>query len=483
MAELKTKVVRGFAWNVAEKLASALFQIYVSIKVANRLFPEDYGVMAIMVAFLAVFNIFVDSGFSQALIRKTNPSEGDFSSAFYFNIAVSLVVYGFLVGISWPVARIFDTPAIIRLAPVLYLAVPLGALSIIQQTVFTRNFDFRRLSVINFVSIVGAGVTAILLAVGGYGIWALIGQRVTQMGIRAVLMWIFGRWKPSARFSWRPIREMYSYSSRILGTDLINIIYANVPQFVIGHIHKGTLGNYDMARKLKDLPVTSTLNSMQAVTFPALSNLKDDDAKFVLSVGKVVSSIVFIMFPMMAGLIVVAPDFFALFLKPQWQGAVPFFRILCLTGFLVPVTVISYNIMKSRSDGKAVVRAEMVKKALATVVLAATIPFGAIPIAWGQVAIALTDMLVSFTVGRRYSGYGMGRLLRDVMPALLVTLAMAGAVYGVGFLVGGLALWLRLTVKVVIGVAVYLGLSALFRLDAFGEFTEVLRKVTGKIKT
>lgn len=482
MAELKSKVVRGFAWNAAERIASALFQIWVSVKVANRLFPEDYGVMAIMVVFLAVFNVFVDSGFSQALIRKADPADSDFSSVFYFNIAVSLVVYGLLVGISYPAAAIFGVPEILHMAPVLYLAVPLGALGIIQQTVFTRRFDFKRISAINFASIVGSGILAVVLAVYGYGIWALVWQRVSQIALRTGLMWVFGRWKPASGFSMAPVREMFGYSSRILVTDIINNLYNNIPQLVIGNIHKGTLGNYDMAKKLKDLPVTSTMNSMQAVTFPALSNLKDDDRKFSDSVGKVVSSIVFLMFPMMVGLIAVAPDVFALFLKPQWQAAVPFFQILCLTGLMIPVTTVSTNVMKARSDGGAVMKAEIIKKIAATVVLAATIPFGAIPITWGMVVIAFTDMVIGFALSRPFSGYGVRRLLRDVVPSLVLALVMFGAVYGVGLLMPDVALWLRLTLEIAAGVVVYMGGAALFRLDAFGEFMGVVRKITGKIK-
>ncbi len=478
--ELKSKVVRGFAWNVAEKLASALFQIYVSIKVANRLFPEDYGAMAILIAFTAVFNTFVDSGFSQALIRKKNPTQGDFSSAFWLNICISVAVYGLLVGLSYPAASILDMPALTGLAPVLYLVVPLGALNIIQQTVLTRNFDFRRLSSITFISIVGSGIVAIWLAVSGFGVWALVWQRVVQIGMRAVLLWIFGKWKPSARFSAAAVREMSGYSSRILATDLINNLYNNVPQFVIGHIHQGTLGNYDMARKLKDLPVTSTMNAMQAVTFPALAVLKEDDRKFADGVSKVVSSIVFIMFPLMAGLIAVAGDFFGLFLKPDWQGSVPFFRILALAGMLTPVTIVSYNIMKTRSDGGAVMKAEIVKKLLATAILACTIPFGAIPIAWGMVGIAFTDMVVSFSVGKRYCDYGAGRLARDILPVLGLTAVMAAAVWGLGFLIAAWPLWLVLTAKIAAGAAVYLGGAALLRLDGFREFVEVVRKLLRK---
>jgi O-antigen/teichoic acid export membrane protein len=478
VTELKTKVVRGFAWNVAEKVGSALFQVYVSVKLLNRIAPADYGVWAILLALFAVFNTFVDSGFSQALIRKPAPTERDFASAFYFNIAISVVVYGLLVGLTYPASQLLDMPLLTQLAPVFYLAVPLGALSIIQQAVMTREFDFRRLSTINFSSATVAGVVAIAMAVGGCGVWSLIGQRLTQTGLRAILIWFFGRWRPRAGFSASSIREMLGYSSRLFATDMINNLYSKIPQFVIGHsVDKATLGLYDTAQKIKDMPLMATMNSMQAVTFPALSNLADDDRKFADGVGRVVSSISFVIYPVMVGLIAVAPDFFELFVRAEWGGAIPFFQILCLVGLFSPITIIAYNAMKARSDGGVVVRTEVAKKVLATVVLAATIPFGAIAIAWGQVGIALTDMVVSFGVSRRFSGYGFGRLVGDVMPVLALTAVMFGAVWGVGLLVGGCELWLQLVLKIATGIAVYIGGAALLRLEALDEFTAIIRKI------
>jgi O-antigen/teichoic acid export membrane protein len=482
MTELKGKVVKGFAWGVAERVFSALFQIYVSVMLLNRIDPADYGMWAILLALFAVFNTFVDSGFSQALIRKTNPTERDFASAFYFNMAISVVLYGLLVGLTYPAARLLDMPLLTTLAPVFYLAVPLGGLSIIQQTVMTREFDFRRLSIINFASAIAGGVAAIAMAVGGCGIWSLIGQRLVQTGVRAVLIWVFGRWRPRAGFSGSSIREMFGYSSRLLATDMINNLYSKIPQFVIGHgVDKATLGLYDTAQKIKDMPLTATMSSMQAVTFPALSNLAGDDRKFADGVSQVVSSILFVMYPVMAGLIVVAPDFFGLFVREEWQGAIPFFQILCLVGLFLPITVISYNAMKARSNGQVVVRTEVIKKVLATLVLVATIPFGAIPIAWGQVAIALCDMVVSFGASRRVSGYGFGRLVRDVAPVLVLTAVMFGATWGVGLVASSLELWLQLVLKIVTGVVVYFGGAALLRLEAFGEFTQIVRKVTRRM--
>ncbi|MDR0907269.1 MAG: lipopolysaccharide biosynthesis protein [Rikenellaceae bacterium] len=483
MTELKNKVVRGFTWSIAEKIASALFQVFVSIKLLNRIAPADYGVWAILIALLAVFNAFVDSGFSQALIRKPKPTERDFSSVFYFNIAISAVVYALLVGLAYPASRLLEMPTLVALAPIIYLVVPLGALGIIQRTVMTREFSFGKLSGIGFASTIVAGVVAIAMAEGGCGVWSLVGQRLALSSVTTVLIWFYGRWRPRAGFSAGAIRGMFGYSSRLLATDMINNLYSKIPQFVIGgSIDKATLGLYDTAQKIKDMPLSATMSSMQTVTFPALANLAGNDRKFADGVGQVVSSIAFVIYPVMVGLIAVAPDFFELFVRAEWQRAIPFFQILCLVGLFLPITTISHNAMKARSNGSVVVRTEVAKKVLATVILVGTIPFGAIAIAWGQVGIALTDMVVSFGASRRYSGYGFGRLVRDMMPVLALTAVMFVVVWGVGLLAGSFALWLQLVLKIVTGVVVYFSGAALFRLAAFAEFTQILRKIAGRAK-
>lgn len=491
MAELKKKVVRGFAWNAAEKIASALFQAWVAVNVANRLFPEDYAVKAIFVAFVVIFNSFVDSGLSQALIRNKTATGVDYSSAFWFNIAVSVAIYGLLVGLSYPTARILDMPDLVAFAPFFFLVIPISALGIIQQTALVREFDFRRLSVIGFAATVGSGLIAVGLAFAGFGFWAIVGQRVGQSAIRSLLLWMFGRWRPSLKFSGASIRGMFGFGSRVLATDLLTNLYNSIPDFIIGHIHKGSLGNYEQARSIRDLPVVSAMSAMQSVTFPALAQIRDDEGKFSRAVGGVVSSIVFLMYPVMAGLITVAGEIFGVFLAPQWQASIPFFRILCLAGFATPIAIVSSNILRSRSDGGAVLRAEVVKKVFATAIFAATIPFGVVAIAWGVVCIAFTDAAVSFAVARRQSPYGLKALVRDVTPVLALTAAMAAAVWGVGLLLSeagflgvpgvGWPAGPVLAAKIVTGIIIYVGGAALLRLDAFGEFTGLVRRIAGKI--
>jgi O-antigen/teichoic acid export membrane protein len=290
---------------------------------------------------------------------------------------------------------------------------------------------------------------------------------------------------------------MFGFSSRLLGTDLLNNIYESVPQMIIGRIHGAALGHYDQARQIRDYPVKSTVTSMQAVIFPALASIREDGAQFERAVSRTVGAAVFVMFPVMAGLVVVADDVFRIFLAPQWQPSVPFFRILCLAGLVVPLSIISSNILRTRSDGRDVLRSEVIKKVIATAILVATVPLGAEAIVWGVVGIAFADAAVSFTLARRQSAYGFRALGRDAGPVLALTAAMAAAVWlprtpiadmvtgaltGTAFGSTKLVAAVVLAVKIALGAAVY-GLGALaLRLEAMREFLDILRRAIAKVR-
>ncbi len=333
--ELRDKVASGVAWSLGEKLGTILLQMVVSIVVARLLMPDDVGLMALMTFFSSLALVVVDSGFSQMLIRKGDPAQGDYKSVFLFNVVVSWIVYGVLVAVFPAVAAFYGRPILARIAPVLFLLVPVNALGTIQNTIFMRQFRFALLSKITFVASLASGVLAVTMALAGCGVWSLVGQRLSSIAVRALLLWFFSDWRPrrTERASTRPLREMAPYSLRLMATDLISAIYTRVAQLFIGKIYStDLLGYFYQAQKLEELPVTSTVQSVQNVTFPAFSKLAASPRKFAESYRQVVMIVAFLMFPAMTGLSAVAPDLFALLLGERWMPTVPYFEAMCLVG-------------------------------------------------------------------------------------------------------------------------------------------------------
>lgn len=482
MAErLERKVVSGVAWSLSEKLLTMVIQMAVSIIVARSLSPDDFGVMAILTFFMSVALTIVDSGFSQTLIRKANPTNEEYASVLGFNVAMSLLLYALLVAAAPYVASFYDSSIIEDVAPILFLVLPINSLCVVQTVLFTREFCFALLSKTVFAASLISGVVAIVMAVTGWGIWALVAQRLLMMGIKAVVFWWVRRWRCGVGFSLAALREMLPFSMRLLATDLIAAIYNNVAQLFIGKMHStNVLGFYSQAQKLKDLPVISIVQAIQGVTYPALSQLADDDDKFDAAYRRIVRLLSYLIFPVMLGLIAIADDMFLLLLGERWMPTVPYFEILALSGMAYPLSVVAYNVLKVRSDGRIIVRLEIVRRVVMTLILACCIPQGVEAVAWGMSAMAVVDMLLNVVAAGRYTRFGMLSFLQVVLPHLLLAALMFGLLWLLQPYFAGLGLALRLGVDVAVGVAIYVVCSLLLRVSAFGESLALLRGLFSK---
>lgn len=471
MAEqLEHSVVRGVAWSFSEKLLTMIIQMVVSIVVARELMPEDFGVMAIMTFFTSIALTIVDSGFSQTLIRKAQPTDEEYRSVLQFNIVTSLILYALFVALAFPVAHFYDQPIIYEIAPVLFLLLPINAMCVVQTVMFTREFRFALLSKIVFAASLISGVVAIVMAMCGCGIWALVAQRLLMMAIKAVAFWWIRRWRTTARYSGRALRAMAPFSLRLLATDLIASIYNNVAQLFIGKMHAtSTLGYYSQAQKLKDLPVTSTVQAVQGVTYPALSKVADDATKFSEGYLRIVRLLGFVLFPAMLGFVAIADDMFMLLLGEKWMPTVPYFEILALSGLFYPLAMVSYNVLKTKSDGRVIVRLEIVKRVIMTAILCYAIPQSVEAIAWGMTAMAAVEFLLNSGFAMRYMTINTTALVRALLPSFMLAGVMFGILYIIAPHLGAMHSALRLVMMLAVGSFVYLCGAWLLRLRALNE--------------
>ena len=481
--QLTNNVTSGVAWSVAEKIGSALLQAVVSIVVANAIMPMDMGIMAVLTVFTTLAQVVVDSGFSQTLIRKAAPTAEEYRAVFRFNILSSLILYALLSIASPAIARYYGWPLLATVAPILFLLLPLNALCVIQNTIMVREFRFAQLSTITFASSLISGIIAITMALTGFGIWSLVGQRVSMMAAKAAMLWWKSNWRPRSAQRASSLREMAPYSLRLMTTDIINSLYNNVAQLFIGNIYSGSvLGYFNQAQKLKDMPVNSTMQSVQSVTFPALSKIGDNDVKFSEGYRRVVMLTAFVMFPIMAGLIATAEDIYTLLLKPRWHPAIPYFRILCIAGFFYPIAVVAYNILKVKSNGSIILRLEIVKKLIMTVILVVTIPRSVTAIAWGLVVAAAVEMTLNFVSTLRYTTFSVLQFMRTMLPIIVITALMYALIMVEANYIASWHVALRLIVKILTGIVAYTSLAYIARSEAFNEATSIIKGLLNKGK-
>ena len=477
-SRLIDQVATGVAWSTAEKVCSMLLQMVVSIVVARLLAPEDFGVMAILTFFTAVALVVVDSGFSQTLLRKKSPTDDEYKSVFTFNLLVSVLLYLLFVALSPLLANYYNLQIITKITPVLFLLLPINALGIIQNTKLSREFRFGVLSRINFTASLVAGVVAIVVAVCGLGVWALVAQRLAMMATRSLLLWRRGNWRGEGSFDGSAWREMAPFSFRLMSTDIVSALYNNVAQLFIGKVYStNTLGFFNQAQKVKDLTVQSAVQSVQTVTYPALAKIKEDAEKFAESFRKVLLINIFVMAPVALGMSVVAEPLFRVLLGDKWLPTVPYFEVIALSGVLYPLAMVAYNVLKVQSNGAIIFRLELLKKGIMTAVLALTIPHSTMAIAWGLVAMTLVEFVVNFAATRRYTSLSWWQMVRTLLPSLLLTAVMYAAVKAVGCYAASLSPILLLLAQMAVGVIVYLLGAWVCRLEALAEFVKTIKGV------
>lgn len=480
---MSKRVASGVAWNIAEKIGSTLLQAIVSIIVANRIMPDDMGIIAVLTVFVTLSQVVIDSGFSQTLIRKANATAEDFKAVFRFNLIASVALYAILTATTPCVASYYGWELIRKVAPVLYLLLPLNAMCVIQNTIMVKEFRFAQLSTIIFFSSLISGILAIVMALTGFGIWSLVGQRVSMMATKAILLWWKSPWRWRSDIRTGSLREMTPYSLRLIATDMITAIYNNIAQLFIGKIYSADmLGYYNQAQKLKDMPVNATMQSIQSVTFPALAKISDNPTKFDEGYRRVLMLTAFIMLPVMTGLIATADDIYMLLLKPQWHPAIPYFRIMCLIGIFYPISAIAYNVLKVRSNGAIILRLEIIKKVIMTIILATTIPISVMAIAWGMVAAAACEMVLNIGATLRYAGLKLKSLVTTLLPIIALTAVMYLATKLVGYQIENLAVGLRLVIKIGVGIISYTAIAYITKMEAFGEALTIAKQFLNKQK-
>ena len=477
-SRLIDQVAKGVAWSAAEKVCSMLLQLVVSIIVARMLAPEDFGVMAILTFFTAVALVVVDSGFSQTLLRKESPTNDDYKSVFTFNLAVSAVLYLLFVVLSPLLAQYYNLQIITRIAPVLFLLLPLNALGIIQNTKLSREFRFGVLSRINFIAAAVAGVTAIAIALAGGGVWALVAQRVSVVAVKSLLLWWRGGWRGEGSFNGSAWREMAPFSFRLMSTDIVAALYNNVAQLFIGKMYSAdTLGYFNQAQKIKDLPIQSAVLSVQTVTYPALAKIKEDGDKFAESFRKVLMINAFVMTPLAVGMSAVAKPMFEVLLGERWLPTVPYFEVIALAGVFYPLAMAAYNVLKVQSNGAIIFRLELLKKAIMTIMLVLTIPHSTMAIAYGLVAMTAVEFIVNFAATRRYTSLSWWQMTKAIVPSFALTAVMYASVKAVGYYATDFApIWVLLA-QIGAGVAVYAIGAWMCRMEAFKELFNIIKGV------
>lgn len=476
MKELKSKVSEGFLWSSIERFSIQGIQFIVGIIIARILSPGDYGLMGMTVVFLAISQVFIDSGFSTALIQKKDRNETDYSTVFYFNIALGILFYLLLFAAAPLIARFYRQPELINLTRVLGINVFLISLAVVQRAKLTVIVDFKTQAKAGFIAVVLSGACGVVLAYLGYGVWALVMQVLLNNALNTALLWIYSRWVPSLIFSTRSFRYLFAFGSKLLGAGLLDTLYKNIYSLIIGKLFSSAeLGYYTRADQFSQLPSSNITGIIQRVTFPVLCSLQEDEERLKQVYKKFIQMSALLIFPLMLGLAALAVPLIRLILTEKWLPSAPLLQWLCLGSMLYPIHALNLNLLNVKGRSDLFLRLEIIKKTIMTAAILLTFRYGVLIMMMGLAVTSYITLFINTYYTKKLIGYGIWKQMRDLSAIFLLAGGSAFLAWGSTQLqISDIS---QLTVGTLAGTTFYLGLA--FRFD-IGYIKEISRFIIKK---
>jgi teichuronic acid exporter len=427
---LKQKAIKGVIWSTIENFSAKGVQFILGIILARILVPEDYGLIGMIMVFLSISATFIDSGFSKALIQKKNRDEKDFSTVFYFNIAIAVLFYFILFSIAPLIAEFYNQQILISLVRVIGLIVIINSFAVVQRSKFTISIDFRTQTKASFLSIVISGIFGIYLAYSGYGVWALVVQVLIRSSINVGALWYFSKWMPLDGFHYNRFKSLFYFGSKLLLARLLDTIYNNIYLITIGKLFSvAELGYYTRAKQLNDFPSSNITSILQRVTFPLLSGIQDDNIKLKENYRIIIKLSALVIFPLMMGLAALAKPIILLILTEKWINSVWMLQLLCFAGMWYPIHALNLNILNVKGRSGLFLRLEIIKKAVITIVLIVSIPFGIKAMIIGQIFTSIISLGINTYYTNLIISYNLFQQLNDIFGVLIVSLLMGLIIY------------------------------------------------------
>ncbi len=473
MAELKQKVVKGFAWALLERFSTQGVSFVVSMILARLLVPSDYGAIALLTIFISISSVFATSGFGTALIQRKNPTELDFNSVFWLSLGLSSGIYVILFFAAPWIAAFYDNAVLIPVLRVMALSLIFNAINSIQGVELSRKFLFHLRFRISLIGLFISGISGITLAYLGYGVWALVWSAFLGSVANVLTYWYFIAWRPKWMFSWQSVKGLFQFGWKFTVSGLIDTLYCNLHGLIIGKFYSSAdLAFVQKGQHIPRLAMESINATLGAVAYPALAQLQDQREVVRNTMRRMIRCSTFFVFPMMTGIACCAGKLIPLLFGDQWLPAIPYVRIACFSFALWPFHTINLQAISALGRSDIFLTLEIIKKVIGLTILVISIPHGV----WWMMALGafvsgLLSVFINSWPNRKLLRYTIGMQLLDVLPTALLCCVMAGVIVPLLWL--PIALWLCILLQVVCGALVFLVLAWCFRLDPLCEYARI----------
>lgn len=472
----KDKVIKGTLWSFLEAFARQFISFLLGLILARLLFPSDYGLIGMLMFFIAICQVFIDCGFANALICKKDRDDKDFSTAFYFNLIIGVVAYLILFIIAPYVAEFYNEPILKSLLRVVALSVVFNSLSIVQNAILTATLKMRLLTVVSVISQIIAGIVGVILAYAGFGVWALAIQSVGGSFMTMLTLWIVTKWRPRESWSNSSFKYLWGFGSKMLFVGLISNAYSNIHSMLIGKFfNKNQLGLYSKSYNLSRIIPNTLYLALNKVSLPSFSSISDDNIHLKQIFRSYVLMASFIIFPIMGLMIVLAKPLILFLWTEKWNEAIPIFQIMCMGCVWNTLNLLSISILQVKQRPDLLLRLEIINKIVGFILLVITIPMGFYSVIIGRACYNFYEYIVYSICSNKMLLYTLKEQIVDIFPYILLTIVSCVFAY----LIQGLVEkdFLKLLLGGSVGIASYISLSCIFRLRAWSDTLKLIKSI------
>ncbi len=478
---LKRKTVKGVGWSAVDNIAGHSVTFIVSLVLARILSPDDYGLIGIIAIFTAVCQTLIKAGFTTALIRKKDATDDDYNTVFIVNLAMSLMLYTVIFLCAPLIADFFHRNELVSLTRVSSLSMIIGALALVQQTRLTKRIDFKSQTKITITASVSSGVVGIIMALMGFGVWALVTQTLTSQIIRTTLLWRVNKWIPSLRFSTKSFHELFGFGWKMMVSSILDTVWKELYQVVVGRFYSpATLGQYTRAKSFSQLLSSNLTAVIQRVTYPVLSNIQDEKERMVRAYRKMIKMTMFITAVSMFFLGAISEPLLYCLIGPKWHEAALYLPLICIGASTYPLHAINLNMLQVQGRSDLFLGLEIIKKTIHLGPLFIGVFIGIIPMLCTNVITCIISYFLNSYYSGRLLGYSSWMQLRDIAPSYGIAMLLALSVYFLKFL--PITYWIVLPLQLILGIIVFFVLCVVTKQEEYLEMKGLLTPYIKKLK-
>ena len=478
--DLKKKAASGMVWTALQKYSTMIISFISGIILARLLTPFDYGCIGMLSIFMVLARTFIDGGFASALIQKKNPSKEDYSTIFFWNLSVSVVMYATLYLTAPAIARFYDIPILSSVLRVQALVLFVNAFTLVQSNQLRKKLNFKLIAIVTVITSLISLTVTILMAYKGFGVWALVSSNLISATIPAVVYWLYVKWRPVMTFSWKSFKELFSFGFYMFLTHLVNDFGSQLQGLLIGKVYNpATMGYYSKAHGTEKLASQSISSVMTQVTYPLYAQVQDDKVALANMIKRLTSTLAFVTFPLMFILLLLAKPIFVLLYSDRWLQSVPYFQVLCVSGLAVCLQAVNLQSISAIGKSGTMFLWTLLKRCVGIGLIVGGLAY------WGMKGLLIGFVMnswfaywVNILLVSKHIGYKWYRQFLDLFPIMLVAVLAAAISWGVGRFCG-LSMYLDALVKFVVYVVIYMGWALLRKPEAY---TYTLSIIPGRFK-